>query len=69
METDGGAAQRLIADARRANECFKAPPGVSLLGSEGLSRAEVELPADAPLGSERTVELLSDFYLAVGLSD
>ncbi|CAK0811878.1 unnamed protein product [Prorocentrum cordatum] len=69
VEKDGGAAQRLIVDARRANECFKAPPGVSPLCSEELSRVGVELPADAPLGSERAVELLSDFYLAVGLSD
>ncbi|CAK0845399.1 unnamed protein product [Prorocentrum cordatum] len=69
VENDGGAAQRLIVDARRANECFKAPPGVSLPSSLGLSRVEVALPADAPLGSERAVELLSDFYLSVGLSD
>ena len=69
VEKDGGAAQRLIVDARRANEFFKAPPGVSLLSSVGLARFEVELPADAPLGSDRAAELLKDFYLAVGLSD
>ncbi|CAK0880531.1 unnamed protein product, partial [Prorocentrum cordatum] len=69
LEKDGGAAQRLIVDARRANECFQAPPGVSLLSSEGLSRIEVELPASAPLGSEQAAKLLEDFCLSIGLSD
>ncbi|CAK0900771.1 unnamed protein product [Prorocentrum cordatum] len=69
VEKDGGAAQRLIVDARRANECFQAPPGVSLLSSEGLSRIEVELPASAPLGPGQAAKLLEDFCLSIGLSD
>ncbi|CAK0872527.1 unnamed protein product, partial [Prorocentrum cordatum] len=44
VEKGGGAAQRLIVDARRANECFLAPPGVSLMSSVGLSRIETERP-------------------------
>ena len=68
MEKDSGTARRLIVDVRRANECFQALSGGLLLSPEGLARMEVELPPDAPLGSGRAADLLSDDLL-IGLSD
>jgi len=41
----GRQAMRLILDCRRTNRRFRAPPGVDLLTSEGLSRIEVESEA------------------------
>ena len=38
-------ALRLFIDCRRANRRFRAPPGVSLLSSEGFGRIEVDLTA------------------------
>ena len=43
---------RLIIDARRSNLHFNPPPNVELLTAEGLSKIEVELPAELEVDSE-----------------
>ena len=56
---------RLITDARRANQLFKAPPGVQLLSSEGFGKIELDVSAEV-LGDPEAFSALEIF---VGLSD
>ena len=69
VEKDNGKRLRLILDARPANELFVAPPGVSLLSAEGLSRIEFELPEDVDPRGPEAQELLKGMGLHIGLAD
>ena len=60
---------RLIVDARSTNSMFKEPPGVDMCSSEGFSRIECELFAQAAPGSQAFLDELQSMKLFVGLSD
>ena len=56
---------RMITDARRANQMFRDPPGVSLMTGEGFGRIEIEF--DAAVANNP--DALSALEFHVGLSD
>ena len=65
----GKTRQRLIVDARRANQHFRAPPGVSLVSSEGLGKIEVELPEYVDVDTLFGQALLHDTQVYLGAAD
>ncbi len=56
---------RMITDARKANQMFKEPPGVSLMTGEGIGRIEIELD-DEVWATPSAMDAVTTF---VGLSD
>ena len=56
---------RMIIDARKANQMFREPPGVSLMTGEGIGRIEVELD-DEVWATPSAMDAVTTF---VGLSD
>eukprot|EP00435_Cladocopium_sp_Y103_P029361 s335_g7.t1 len=60
---------RMILDSRRANQMFRAPPGVELCSAEGFSRLEVVVPESHHPGSPEFAKDLEGFGLYFGLSD
>lgn len=57
---------RLTVDARSTNVMFKEPPGGSLCSSEGFSRIECQLSANAVPGSSCFFEELKSMQIHVG---